>query len=131
MPFKYWVVLPRITRKEWWTCARAADAFCPPESSFAEDSQSVHLCRAPLSTLVRNSLPTPAFDAALPIKLQWCQRAFGDSSVLYHKPEDREPRKVAEGLLGEWFDELAQKSIRACRMTNNVFRNRSGKKGCG
>ena len=35
-------------------------------------------------------------------------RAFGDSSILYHLPEEREPRKVPVATLGELFDEAAE-----------------------
>jgi superfamily I DNA and RNA helicase len=35
-------------------------------------------------------------------------KAFGDSSVLYHLPEEREARRVPEATLGELYDEAAE-----------------------
>jgi hypothetical protein len=103
LPFKYWVVLPSIGRAAWF--ARWGDgAFAPPELLFAEDlpGLAVNLLEAGRRALANHGLTQWPADQLAPV---W--RAFGDSSVLYHPPEEREPRRVPEATLGELFDEAA------------------------
>lgn len=104
LPFKYWVAFPRIRRSE-WKARWGYDAFCPMEFLFADDMDHLanHLRsigERQLANLGRSSWPSDQIAAI------W--RAFGDSSVLYHRPEEREARRVEEGTLGELFDEAAE-----------------------
>lgn len=91
LPFKYWVAFPRITRSE-WLARWGAVGFCPAEFLFADDMtgladrfRSIGLKQ--LSNLGLKSWPADQLAAI------WT--AFGDSSVLYHRPEERESRQVA------------------------------------
>ena len=102
--FKYWVAFPNMLRSEWknrW----GNDAFCPPEFLFAEDMETLanRLRSVGERQLANLGLMTWPADQIAAI---W--KAFGDSSVLYHRPEERETRRTAEGTLGEYFDEAAE-----------------------
>ena len=104
LPFKYWVAFPRISRSEWLT-KWGANAFCPAEFIFAEDMERLadrlrSIGQKQLANLGLESWPSDQLAAI------WT--AFGDSSVLYHRPEEREARRVPEGTLGELFDEAAE-----------------------
>lgn len=104
LPFKYWVTFPRIARSE-WRSRWGADAFEPSELLFAEDMARLadrlrNVGHKQLSNLGLKQWPSAQI-AAL-----W--KAFGDSSVLYYRPEDREVRRVEEGTLGDLFDEAAE-----------------------
>lgn len=104
LPSRYWVVLARITRKEWlshW----GADALCPGELLFADDIQglSQRLLKTGQIALRNRCIESWPKDQ---IACVW--RAFGDSSVLYPRTEEREPRRVNDGTLGELFDETAE-----------------------
>ena len=103
LPFKYWVIMPSIGRAAW--SGRWGDgAFAPPELLFAEDLP--HLAgiirEAGQRALANQGLQRWPADQFASV---W--RAFGDSSVLYHLPEEREARRVPEATLGELFDEAA------------------------
>ncbi len=104
-PFEYWVMFPQITRQQWF--ARfGPGAFCPKEFLFGDD------LNAP--TLLRLLGVTDRKNSTLPInlcpldQLQCVWRAFGDTSVLYAGPQDREHRRTTEGTLGEQFDAAAE-----------------------
>ncbi len=104
LPFKYWVVFPRISRAEWnkrW----GADAYCPNEILFAEDMSRL---ADRLLAVGQKQLANPGFERWPADQIAAVWKAFGDSSVLYHRPEDREARRVQEGTLGEQFDEAAE-----------------------
>ena len=104
LPFKYWVVMPSIGRADWF--GRWGDgAFAPPELLFAEDLPSLaeklrKVGQRLLSNQYLDRWPADQFASV------W--RAFGDSSVLYQPPEEREARRVPEATLGELFDEGAE-----------------------
>jgi superfamily I DNA/RNA helicase len=104
-PFEYWVVFPLIMRQQWFN-RFGPHAFCPDEFLFSDDLDSSHL-HLLLGVTDRQ-------DSTVPIKLcplhqlDCVWRAFGDTSVLYAGPEEREHRKAAEGTLGEQFDEAAE-----------------------
>lgn len=104
LPFKYWVAFPNICRTN-WDARWGADAYCPPEFLFAEDMERLpvrllDVGQRQLANLGLTHWPSNQIAAI------W--KAFGDSSVLYHRPEEREARRVAEGTLGEVFDEAAE-----------------------
>ena len=108
IPFRYWVVFPRITRDDWFN-RFGPDAFAPPELLFSEDLVPSDLSRR-LGVSDRSEqdgtislLPQDQFDAL------W--RAFGDSAVLRQDVTVRRPRLVREGTLGQRIDALAE-SIR-------------------
>jgi hypothetical protein len=104
LPFRYWVIFPRIGRSAWY--ARwGSECFCPPEFLFAEDLSGLadRLRDVGQKQLTNSGLRNWPSDQ---IAAVW--RAFGDSSVLYHRPEDRNSRPVSQGTLGEWFDEAAE-----------------------
>jgi hypothetical protein len=104
LPFQYWVVLSNLTRNQWlqkW----GSESFCPPELLFADDLTTLaqRLRSAGQDSLARHEVkcwPTEQIQAV------W--HAFGDSSVLFPRPEERQPRKAREGTLGEHFDESAE-----------------------
>lgn len=104
LPFKYWVAFPRISRSE-WTARWGADGYCPHEFLFTEDMKGLadSLRSVGLKQLSNVGLECWPADQ---IAAVW--KAFGDSSVLYHRPEEREVRRVPEGTLGELFDEAAE-----------------------
>lgn len=105
LPFKYWVAFPRISSEDWK--AKWGDSgYYPPEFLFTEDMDGLaHRLREfgekRLANVGINSWPSDQIAAV------W--KAFGDSAVLFHRPEEREGRRVEEGTLGELFDEAAQK----------------------
>jgi len=104
LPFKYWVALATISREQWlekW----GAEAFCPPELLFSDDlsTLSQRIQTVGLSDLHKHGLKCWPTD-----QIQCVWRAFGDSSVLFPRPEERQPRRVQEGTLGELFDEAAE-----------------------
>jgi hypothetical protein len=104
LPFRYWVVMPSISRAAWlgrW----GEGAFAPPELLFADDLPG-------LAEMIRQSGQRSLANQCLE---QWpagqfasVWSAFGDSSVLYHPPEERQARRVPEATLGELFDEAAE-----------------------
>jgi hypothetical protein len=104
LPFKYWVVMPSITRTEWF--GRWGDgAFAPPELLFAED---LPLLADKLREVGQRQLANQGLDRWPADQFACIWKAFGDSSVLYHVPEEREARRVPEATLGEMFDEAAE-----------------------
>ena len=104
LPFRYWVVLATVTRNQWhekW----GDDCFCPPELLFADD---LPLLAPKLLDCGRSLLQRHGRDCWPTDQIQCVWRAFGDSSVLFPRPEERPPRRVAEGTLGDLFDEAAE-----------------------
>jgi len=104
LPFKYWVVMPRISRAEWlnkW----GDNAFCPPELIFSDDLSAL---ASRMTAAGQRQLSIHGIERCPEDQLQCLGRAFGDTSILYPKPEDRQPRPVSEGTLGEFFDEQAE-----------------------
>ncbi len=104
LPFKYWVAFPRISRSGWFA-KWGANAYCPAEFLFSEDMDGLadrlrSVGEKQLANLGLRSWPSDQLAAV------WT--AFGDSSVLYHRPEEREARRIPEGTLGELFDEAAE-----------------------
>jgi len=106
LPFKYWVILPRITREEWLT-KWGANTFCPPELLFVGDIEPTMLANR-LGAAGKRSLSNQGIERWPADQLQAVWTAFGDSSVLYPLPDDRRLRRVTEGTLGEQFDEAAE-----------------------
>lgn len=106
IPFRYWVVFPRIHRVE-WEARFGREGFCPPELLFADDLERTSLLRRLHATDRRRDRSTPIRTCRLE-ELQNVWTAFGDNSVLYVRPEHRPERKVDEGTLGELFDQRAQ-----------------------
>ncbi|MEX1026861.1 MAG: hypothetical protein WD049_02470, partial [Candidatus Paceibacterota bacterium] len=104
LPFKYWVAFPRISRSDWRT--RWGDAgFCPAEFLFSEDMVDL---AGRLRTVGEKQLANLGLESWPADQVAAVWQAFGDSSVLYHQPEDREARRVDEGTLGEFFDDAAE-----------------------
>jgi len=104
IPFKYWVVLATISRKQWfekWGC----DVFCPPELLFADDIPTL---AQRLHAVGQKALDNAGLPHWPTEEVQSIWRAFGDSSVLFPKPDERKPRPVREGTFGELFDEAAE-----------------------
>lgn len=104
LPFRYWVMLPRITRKQ-WTARWGANSHCPPELLFAEDLPGLvdrfqKLGQRLLSGAAKSCWPGEELTAV------W--RAFGDTSVLNFATDEREHRRTREATLGEMFDEAAE-----------------------
>ena len=83
------------------------NAHCPPEFLFSDDLQSTSLA-ARLVAVGQKQLSNCGIPRCPADQLDCVWQAFGDSSVLYHKMEDREARKIAEGTLGDLFDERAE-----------------------
>lgn len=105
LPFKYWVAFPKITRQAW--IARFGEAaFRPDEFLFAEDLGADHLAKRLGAT--RRRCPGHHVELCPLDHLQCVWRAFGDTSVLYATPEDRQQRRAEEGTLGEQFDDAAE-----------------------
>ena len=104
LPFRWWVVFPRIQRSAWrdrW----GPEGYCPPEFQFADDLPRLadQIRHAGQKQLANTGIPRwPAEQLAA----VW--RAFGDSAVLYPQSDERETRRIPEGLLGELFDEAAE-----------------------
>jgi hypothetical protein len=105
LSFRYWVVFPTIRRSAW--IARFGEAaFCPSEFLFAGDLDSSRLVhRLGASDRLQSNEPIELCPLD---QLQCVWRAFGDTSVLYAAPEDRQHRRTSEGTLGEQFDEAAE-----------------------
>lgn len=106
IPFRYWVVFPYINRQA-WTERFGADGYCPREFIYAGELSPDHILtrlaatpRGPSSTKPISLLPFAQMECV------W--RAFGDTSVLYWRPDERPARKPSEGSLGEAFDEAAE-----------------------
>lgn len=104
LPFKYWVVLPSISRSE-WTGRWGDGAFAPPELLFADDLPSF---AEKLREFGQRQLANQGLERWPADQFACVWKAFGDSSVLYHLPDDREARRVPEATLGELFDEAAE-----------------------
>ena len=104
LSMRYWAILPMIGRSAWFD--RWGDgAFAPPELLFDDDLPG-------LAETIRESGRRALENGGL---RQWpadqlvaVWRAFGDSSALYHLPEEREARRIPEGTLGELFDDAAE-----------------------
>ncbi len=102
LPFKYWVVLARITKAEWrekWQDLAPSQ----PELLFADD-----VARLPniLKEAGKKRLDDLQLDRWPPEELNCVLRAFGDTSVL--KRDQRERQPVTEGSLGELFEDAAE-----------------------
>jgi len=106
LPFKYWIILPRISREE-WLLKWGANAFSPPELLFFDDIEPAVLAKR-LNAIGKRSLSNQGIERWPADQLQAVWTAFGDSSVLYPLPDDRRSRRVTEGTLGEQFDEAAE-----------------------
>lgn len=104
LPFKYWVAFPRISRSEWHT-HWGANGFCPAEFLFSDDMSRL---AERLRSVGQKQLSNLGFEHWPSDQLAAIWKAFGDSSVLHHRPEDRETRRVPEGTLGDLFDEAAE-----------------------
>jgi hypothetical protein len=105
LPFKYWVVFPFIRRQSW--IGRFGDAaFRPPEYLFADAMESAHLASV-LGASERGLSTRPIHVCPLD-QLKFVWHAFGDTSVLYCTPREREARRTSEGTLGRQFDEAAE-----------------------
>jgi hypothetical protein len=105
IPFEYWVVFPMISRRQ-WSDRFGPHAFCPDEFLFSDDLNPTNLLRL-LGVTDRKDLTQPIKLCPLD-QLECVWRAFGDTSVLYAGPQEREPRRASEGTLGEQFDEAAE-----------------------
>lgn len=104
MAYKYWAVFPRITRAQWigrW----GIDGFCPPELLFADDLEGLS---ERLRSVGRTYLANQGGAQVSQEEFAAIWMAFGDSSVVNHRPEDREPRRAPEGTLGDLFDDAAE-----------------------
>lgn len=104
LPFKYWVVLPSVSRSEWFG-RWGEGAYAPPELLFADNLP--HLADT-LRGVGERQLANRGLDRWPADQFACVWGAFGDSSVLYHVPEEREARRVPEATLGELFDEAAE-----------------------
>lgn len=104
VPLKYWIVLAAIQREGWFD-KWGRDAFCPPELLFADDLPRLaeRLRGAGQAALDRHELRHWPTDQ---IQVIW--QAFGDSSVLFPRPDERPRRRTRECTLGELFDEAAE-----------------------
>jgi len=104
LPFQYWVVMPSIRRSEWFG-RWGPDAFASPELRFAEDLPD--LARK-MKDFGQRQLANQGLERWPADQFARVWKAFGDSSVLYHEPEEREARRVPEATLGELFDDAAE-----------------------
>lgn len=104
LPFHCWVVLPSISRSE-WSGRWGEDAHAPPALLFADDLPSL---ADRLRRVGQRQLSNQGLDRWPADQFACVWKAFGDSSVLYHLPEEREARRVPEATLGELFDEAAE-----------------------
>ena len=104
LPFKYWVVMQSISRSE-WTGRWGEDAYNPPELLFADE---LPLLAEKLQQVGQRSLANQGLDRWPADQFACVWKAFGDSSVLYHVPEERQARRVPEATLGEIFDDAAE-----------------------
>src|SRR5262249_20773732 len=105
LPFKYWVAFPRISRAD-WKAHWGESGYCPSEFLFAEDMDGL---ADRLRGVGKKQLGNVGMESGPTDQIAAVSKAFGDSAVLYHRPEDREGRRVEEGTLGEMFDEAAEK----------------------
>jgi len=105
LPFKYWVVFPFLRRQSW--IGRFGDgAFRPPEYLFADAMESADLARI-LGASDRAASLGPIRVCPLD-QLKYVWHAFGDTSVLYCTPHQREARPTRDGTLGRQFDQAAE-----------------------
>lgn len=104
LPFKYWVMLAAISRQQWFN-QWGSEAFCPPELLFRDDLSSLP---DRLRSVGKDALDKHGRQVWPTDQIQCVWRAFGDSSVLFSRPEERPPRKTRQGTLGELFDEAAE-----------------------
>jgi hypothetical protein len=104
LPFKYWVVLPSIIRSDWFG-RWGEDAYAPQELLFADD---LPVLADKIREVGRRQLANQGLERWPADQFACVWRAFGDSSVLYHLPEEREVRRVPEATLGEMFDDAAE-----------------------
>lgn len=104
LPFMHWAIFPRIGRSD-WQARWGVDGFCPPELLFAED---VRRLADRLRQVGSKRLANEGIESWPAEQIAAVWKAFGDSSVLYHRPEDRESRHVPESTLGDLFDEAAE-----------------------
>jgi hypothetical protein len=88
--FKYWVVFPSISRASWFG-RWGSDAYAPPEFLFTDD---LFLLADKIRTDGRRNLANKGLSQWPADQFAFVWRAFGDSSVLYQLPEEREPRRV-------------------------------------
>jgi hypothetical protein len=102
--FKYWVVFPQISRDSWFS-RWGAGAYAPPEFLFADD---LSLLAGKVREDGKRNLKNKGLAQWPPDQFACVWRAFGDSSVLYQLPEERESRRVPVAVLGELFDEAAE-----------------------
>ena len=103
LPIKYWVVFPNIDREAWLN--RWGDkAHAPPELLFADDLAAL---ASTLRSLAARQLANAGWEQWPEEQLAAVRLAFGDTSVLYARPEERGSRRTGEGTLGEMFDEAA------------------------
>jgi hypothetical protein len=102
--FDAWLAFPRFTKAQWMDKFGGWGFTCD-ELLFADDLSLDSLAKRLKSTRLRNSAgPVQMF----PLKqMQSVWHAFGDTSVIYWKPDERADRVVVEGSLGETFDEVA------------------------
>jgi hypothetical protein len=104
VPFRYWVVFPNIRRGQW--LARFGEGgFCPPEFIFGDELDPLDLSRR-LGAADRERSSGPIMLCPLD-QLEWVWKAFGDNSVLYASPIERQARRAEQGTLGALFDETA------------------------
>jgi len=102
--FKYWVVFTSISRESWFG-SWGSDAYAPPEFLFSDD---LSLLADKIRADGQRNLANKGLSQWPADQFACVWRAFGDSSVLYHLPEERESRRVPVATLGELFDEAAE-----------------------
>ena len=102
--FKYWVVFTSISRESWFG-RWGSDAYAPPEFLFSDD---LSLLADKIRADGQRNLANKGLSQWPADQFACVWRAFGDSSVLYHVPEERESRRVPVATLGELFDEAAE-----------------------
>ena len=123
LPLKYWVIFPMIRRTSW--TGRFGEARILSTRVFVcggiEASQLAH--RLGGSDRVHSMQPINTCPLE---QLQCVWRAFGDTSVLYCAPDEREQRRTGEGTLGEQFDEAAEAYKQPVRRTAAAVGNELG-----
>ena len=102
--FKYWVFFTSISRESWFG-RWGSDAYAPPELLFSDD---LSLLADKVRADGQRNLANKGLSQWPGDQFACVWRAFGDSSVLYHVPEERESRRVPVATLGELFDEAAE-----------------------
>lgn len=102
--FEAWVAFPKIARADWHQKFGQL-AFCCDEFLFAEELEPDLLTPRFGATTRNGSRPV----RVLPLEqLNHVWTAFGDTSVIYWKPDERSDRRgTGDGTLGEVFDEAA------------------------